>query len=129
MFFISISFITTCFGSYGPSSSGIYTSHYLGAINTTTDPLFWRLSSLSMYVVRTLVCYFSTVSLNLTLWSWSKSVSEQYRPSDSRLSEKLVPTFADIGCHVVSVTDSYDRIIILQLSVKLKLRLAEIASY
>jgi hypothetical protein len=28
-----------------------------------------------------------------------------YRPSDRRLSAKLVQTFADRGCHVVSVTD------------------------
>jgi hypothetical protein len=32
MFFISISFTTTCFGPYGPSSGGIYTSHFLGAM-------------------------------------------------------------------------------------------------
>jgi CBS-domain-containing membrane protein len=33
------------------------------------------------------------------------------RPSDGRLSEKLVPTFADRGCHVVIVTDPYGRIL------------------
>jgi hypothetical protein len=38
---------------------------------------------------------------------WSQSASELYRPSDRRLSPKLVPTFADRGCHVVSVTDPY----------------------
>jgi hypothetical protein len=38
---------------------------------------------------------------------WPESASELYRPSDLRLSTKLVPTFADIGCHVVSVTDPY----------------------
>jgi hypothetical protein len=42
---------------------------------------------------------------------WSESASELYRPSDRRLSEKLVPTFADRGCHVVSVTDPYGRIL------------------
>jgi hypothetical protein len=31
--------------------------------------------------------------------------SELYRPSDRRLSAKLVPTFADRGCRVVSATD------------------------
>jgi hypothetical protein len=30
-----------------------------------------------------------------------------YRPSDLRLKAKLVPTFADRGCHVVSATDPY----------------------
>jgi hypothetical protein len=30
-----------------------------------------------------------------------------YRPSDCRLSAKLVPAFEDRGCHVVSVADPY----------------------
>jgi hypothetical protein len=36
---------------------------------------------------------------------WPESASELYRPSGSRLSAKLVPTFADTGCHVVSMTN------------------------
>jgi hypothetical protein len=39
-------------------------------------------------------------------------VNELYRPSDRCLSEKLVPTFTDRGCHVVSVTDPYGRILV-----------------
>jgi hypothetical protein len=35
---------------------------------------------------------------------WLESVSELYPSSNCRLSTKLVPTFADGGCHVVSVT-------------------------
>jgi hypothetical protein len=42
---------------------------------------------------------------------WNESAIELYRPSDSRLSAKLVPTFADRGCHVVNVTDPYGRIL------------------
>jgi hypothetical protein len=38
---------------------------------------------------------------------------ELYRPSDRRLSAKLVPTFADRGYHVVSVADPYGRIVVL----------------
>jgi hypothetical protein len=38
-------------------------------------------------------------------------MSELYRPSDRCLSGKLVPTFADRGCHVVCVTDSYSCIL------------------
>jgi hypothetical protein len=34
-----------------------------------------------------------------------------YRPSDRRLSAKWLPTFADKGCHEVSVTDPYGRIL------------------
>jgi hypothetical protein len=42
---------------------------------------------------------------------WPESASELYRPSDHRLSVKPVPTLADRGCHVVSVTDPYGRIL------------------
>jgi hypothetical protein len=40
---------------------------------------------------------------------WSESASERYRPSDSRLSAKWLPTCADRRCHVVSVTDPSGR--------------------
>jgi hypothetical protein len=43
---------------------------------------------------------------------WLESVSELYRPSDCRLSVKLLPTFEDTGCHAVSVTDLYGRILV-----------------
>jgi hypothetical protein len=53
-----------------------------------------------------------------SLWSvlqkqtpWPESVSEPYRPRDCRLSAKLVPKFPVTGCHVVSVTDPYGRIL------------------
>jgi hypothetical protein len=42
---------------------------------------------------------------------WSEFASELYRPSDCSLSAKLLPTFEDIGCHVVSVTHPYGRIL------------------
>jgi hypothetical protein len=42
---------------------------------------------------------------------WRESASELYRPSNRRLSAKLMPIFADRGCHMVSVTDPYCRII------------------
>jgi hypothetical protein len=38
-------------------------------------------------------------------------VSELYQPSDRRLSAKLVPTFADWGCRVVSPKDPYGSIL------------------
>jgi hypothetical protein len=40
---------------------------------------------------------------------WPESASELYRPSDHRVSAKLVPTFADSVCHVVSATNPYGR--------------------
>jgi hypothetical protein len=42
---------------------------------------------------------------------WPESSSELYRPSDRRSSEKLVLTFADRECNVISVTDPYVRIL------------------
>jgi hypothetical protein len=39
------------------------------------------------------------------------SASDLYRPSDRCLSTKLVPTFADRGCGVISATDPYGRIL------------------
>jgi hypothetical protein len=42
---------------------------------------------------------------------WPESTSELYRPSDHRLSANLVLTFAYRGRHVVSVMDSYGRIL------------------
>jgi hypothetical protein len=42
---------------------------------------------------------------------WSESTSELYRPSERHLSVKRLPTFADKGCHVVSVTDPSSRIL------------------
>jgi hypothetical protein len=38
---------------------------------------------------------------------WPESASTLYRPSDHRLSAKLVPIFADKECHVVSVMGLY----------------------
>jgi hypothetical protein len=40
---------------------------------------------------------------------WPESASELYRPSDSRLSAKLLPNVADRWCQMVSVTDAYGR--------------------
>jgi hypothetical protein len=38
-------------------------------------------------------------------------VRERTTPTDRRLSAKLLATFADRGCNVVSVTDLYGRIL------------------
>jgi hypothetical protein len=52
--------------------------------------------------------YLSEFRLSITT-PFTESASKLYSPSDSRLSVKLVPTFADRRCHVVSATDSYGR--------------------
>jgi hypothetical protein len=48
---------------------------------------------------------------------WPESASELYQPSDSRLSAKLVPIFADRGCHVYmhSMNSKYQLITKLSL--------------
>jgi hypothetical protein len=49
-------------------------------------------------VVKGILCH----KINHKKTLWRKSASELYRPSDRCLSAKLVPTFADRGCHVVN---------------------------
>jgi hypothetical protein len=51
------------------------------------------------------------VQTNKKQTPWSESASELYRLSDRRLPAKLVPTFADRGCHLVSVTGPNCRIL------------------
>jgi hypothetical protein len=51
----------------------------------------------------------SETSVDFQRTAWPESASELYRPNGRRLSVKLVPSFADRGCHVVSVTDPYGR--------------------
>jgi hypothetical protein len=60
----------------------------------------------------TFSCEIHVVILVSHLTPRPESASELYRLSERRLSAKLVPTFADRGCHVVSVTDPYGRIIV-----------------
>jgi hypothetical protein len=67
------------------------------------------LSSTPWRLVLGLVCSRPRWDQCQTQTPWSESASEVYRPSDRRLSAKWLPTFADKGCHVVSVTDPYDR--------------------
>jgi hypothetical protein len=40
----------------------------------------------------------------IKLTPWPESSNELYRPSESHLSAKLVSTYADRVCHVISVT-------------------------
>jgi hypothetical protein len=42
---------------------------------------------------------------------WPESASLLYRPSDRRLLVKLVPSFADGGCRMISLTDPYGRVL------------------
>jgi hypothetical protein len=55
------------------------------------------------------LCAFLYIRTNKT--PWPESAKELYRQSDRRFSAKVVLTFAGRGCHVVSVTDPYGRIL------------------
>jgi hypothetical protein len=60
-----------------------------------------------LYCIININIWLKKLKLNSVAWS----ARELYRHSDRRLSSKLVSTFADRGCHVVSVTDAYNRIL------------------
>jgi hypothetical protein len=60
-------------------------------------------------IAHTFIKMFQPARLKKT--PWSESARELHRPSDSRLSAMGLPMFADRGCHVVSVTDPYGRIL------------------
>jgi hypothetical protein len=49
------------------------------------------------------------LSLSLSLHGLSPRANYTDRPNNRRLSAKLVPTFSERGCHMVSVTDPYGR--------------------
>jgi hypothetical protein len=51
----------------------------------------------------------NSINIDKTKLNWPESASELYRPSDRRLSTKLVSTVAGRGWNVVSVTNPYGR--------------------
>jgi hypothetical protein len=63
------------------------------------------------YIVTYLFVIVSNTQKTNKQTPWSESASELYRPSDRRLSAKWLPTCADRGCHVGSMTDPYGRIL------------------
>jgi hypothetical protein len=83
----------------------------LSRMNTTnwgaTSCHFIRLEIKIIYCLSVIACS----RRHFIKTPWCKSASELYRPSDHRLSVKLVPNFADTGCDVVSVTHPYGHIL------------------
>jgi hypothetical protein len=64
------------------------------------------------YLLPRNVCLFPPRYMVLILNTpWPEFASELHLQSDLRLSAKLVPTFADRGCHVFSAMDPYGRIL------------------
>jgi hypothetical protein len=74
-------------------------------ITGTMDMFRTPVQRIVIHIVKNFHIYQIT---NLKRTTWPESASELYGPSDRRLSAKLVPTFADRGCHV---TDSCGRIL------------------
>jgi hypothetical protein len=68
-----------------------------------------------MNPIHTIARYLFKTHLNIILPSTTKKTpglyyaSELYRPSDHRLSVKLVPILADRGCRVVSAKNTIGR--------------------
>jgi hypothetical protein len=94
-----------------PMNKGIQSSGGRGARLATSSP------SVSLFSIKcgSLECSIILWQPRMLGWEkktpWSESASELYRQSDRRLSAKWLQTFADKGCHVISVTDPYGRIL------------------
>jgi hypothetical protein len=88
----------------------LVTCSWRGFLVAQENPFLYLLIKLAVflrYVAFIRACSFDALQNT----SWSESASELYRPRDRRLSAKWLPTFADRGCHVVSVTDPYSRVL------------------
>jgi hypothetical protein len=113
----------TGFESISASYSSLTRNSFRGKENLNTylhllvrPRTYWVSLSLHGRAFRHRDNYILVLSTKMLEWTnktkqtpWSESASELYRPSNSRLSAKLVPTFAHRGWRVVSVTDSYGR--------------------
>jgi hypothetical protein len=66
---------------------------------------------MSVFILCLNVTQQPTVFVGQIMNSVALGRKQLYRPSDRRLSKKLVPTFADRGCRVVSATDLHGRIL------------------
>jgi hypothetical protein len=112
----TILFLGTVLMTGDPRRVYLAFSQFMKCSSTEHDGRVLRsqISSLRWSVIAnvfTVVLGSSKPMLEITpLLTPSTSASELYRPSDRRLSAKLVPSFTDRGCHVVSVTDPYVRI-------------------
>jgi hypothetical protein len=87
------------------TSSGIDSLTFL-LVAQYLNELSYRVPPFKTMIKRNLLKQGNKIYL---LTPWPESTSELYRQSDGRLSAKLVPSFTDRGCQVVSVTDPYGR--------------------
>jgi hypothetical protein len=73
--------------------------------------LMWFGEYVCVYAPELTIYVTFTFTLKKTKTTWSESAKKLYRPNDHSLSAKWLPTFADRGCHVVSMTYPYGRIV------------------
>jgi hypothetical protein len=107
----SNSFALPWWGGRVGGRNGFY--FYCHAILRTTDWIYYKAFQNIGYFKSTTRYHFLELYIN-----WEKNTTNslrglssraKYTDSDRHLSAKLVPTFEDRGCHVVSVTDPYAR--------------------
>jgi hypothetical protein len=79
------------------------------ASHNVTSRTFGTVAANSSYKLITKVVIYIYIYIYIKQTPWLESASKLYWPSDNRLSATLVPTFADIGYHMVSVTDPCGR--------------------
>jgi hypothetical protein len=78
---------------------------------TFHDNFYLNLFSECLILCFILKCSLHAFHKNYKLFSRPESASELYRPNDRSFLSKLLPTFADRGSHVGSVTDPYGLIL------------------
>jgi hypothetical protein len=74
-----------------------------GTVRTTVVSAFDSLQGKEFYLLYDVQTGYGAHRVSYKQNLWLKFPSELYRPSDRRLSTKLVPTFAGRGYHMVSV--------------------------
>jgi hypothetical protein len=105
------------FGITKSQSANIYwhTPENCGNKHCNEQFIAWQFVAVEEHIIDIVKCKQMNSIHHGYTWQLQKkkknSASKLYRPSDRRLSAKLVPIFADRGSHVVSVTDSYGHIL------------------
>jgi hypothetical protein len=114
-----ISIFYTGAATFLSSSSSVVLTRLSGPRSRPTTPFFFcsggNRTRASGSVAKNSLCTWKTCLIMLYQQTktkqtpWHESMSKLDRLKDRRLSGKLVPTFADRGFHMVSVTDPYRR--------------------
>jgi hypothetical protein len=85
------------------------TWHSSPAALLQSDEFHGHCNHIHEHAIDTNLCAKHMYKTKLNYTPWPESVSEIYQLIDCCLSAKLVATFADRGCHMVSVTNPHSR--------------------